>query len=169
MKYSNRIRQAQSTSCLEKRAGRRGAQPETSLKRDARHPREGPRPQQGAGLAGAQKSGRGPGPWSTSGSRAGVSGCAGKTPEATKRRCFVDRAPHGAGEAAGSKTRKAGWGKAERSRSPAGVQAAGSFWRETGVHLDREEQGHKLSRSRRQPGQLGRLLPLCLKQFLQAR
>lgn len=45
--------------------------------------------------------------------------------------------------------------------APRGVQAAGSFWGETGLHWDTEEQGHKLNVEGRQPGQSGRFLPLC--------
>ena len=69
MKY-NRIRQAQSTSLFREEGLGLSLRPPEVLKQDARHPREGPRPQKGAGLAGLRRAGRGT--WAlVSGSRAG--------------------------------------------------------------------------------------------------
>ena len=48
---------------------------------------------------------------------------------------------------------------------PRGVQAAGSCWRETGVHLDREEQGHKLNGRGRQPWSVGKTFAVVFSSF----
>ena len=49
--------------------------------------------------------------------------------------------------------------------APRKVQAARSFWGETGVHLDREEQDHKLNGRGRQPWSVGKTSAVVFSSF----
>lgn len=92
----------------------------------------------------------------------------GRPGRAHKSRAQRIEAPHWVqvGKLLGVKPGRWGGVKQRGARgAPWGVQAAGSFCGETGVHLDREEQGHKLNRWGRQPWSVGKTFAVAFSSF----